>query len=253
VCAGIDLPDDFRNHESFFLDSIIPNGLSSHYMKVKMLKIAALGFMMMSSSFGATVSINFNGDFDTYVPQNFANSLGVPSNGMVWGILVDGSSNGLNPLYDNFAKVAGQSHVLTQAGTATDDVIYFAQSLTASTFGSTEGDLTTPGGDGGIYNITGITTDVNGVNTGDKFYVVWFDGQKGGLLGDASFIIPANGASVDLTAPFAGVDPIRTAGLYYIGTSGVPIGPSPFNPLPEPSVMLFGAIGVFGFLRRRRI
>jgi hypothetical protein len=227
-------------------------------MKSKVATIAALAVMAMGSAFGATVSINFNGDFDTFVPQNFANAAGTVSNGLIWGIVVDGGGNGLittpSLRYDQVAKAAGQSYVLSVAGAATDDVLYIAQGLTANTSGSTEGDFSTPGGNGGIYGITGVTTDLNGVATGDKFYVVWFDtaGGVAGTLTDASFLIPANGASVDLTAPFAGVDPIRTAGLAYVGTSGTSTGAG-IAFVPEPSTALLGAIGALGLLRRRRI
>jgi MYXO-CTERM domain-containing protein len=218
-------------------------------------KITIIGSLLLAASFsfGAAVSINFSNDFDTGVPQGLSNTLGVPTNGLVWGIVVDGFGNGLTGFYNVPNFTAGSSTVLSSVNgnVATDDVLYISTSgLTADTSSGTEGDGVTHGGVGGIYDIVGIDLS-NGVGTGDKFYIVWFDGCSVGTLTDPSFIIPAAGASVALADPFVGIDPNRTAGLAYVGTSGTSTGPG-FSFCPEPSSALLGAIGALGLLRRRR-
>jgi hypothetical protein len=218
-------------------------------------KIATIGSLLLAASFsfGATVSINFSNDFDTGVPQGLSNQLGVPTNGLVWGIVVDGSGNGLSTAAYNVPDFTASSLTVLSlaAGGVTDDVLYISTSgLTANTSSGTEGDGLTTGGVGGIYDIVGVDLS-NGVGTGDKFYVVWFSGGVAGTLTDVSFVIPAAGASVALADPFVGVDPNRSAGLAYIGTSGTSTGAG-LTFAPEPSSALLGAIGALGLLRRRR-
>lgn len=219
----------------------------------------------------ATVSLNFNGAFDTFVPQGLSNKSGVATNGLIWGILVDGNNDGISTYnsilntgtkYDKLTGglVSGQ-YTLSVSNVATDDVLIIGATnfLTESTAGDQEGDFSTTGGTGGIYSIAGITYNQTpvagpgaGVGINDKFYVVWFDGLVGGTLTDASFSLPADGSSfVDFTAPFAGVDPNRTAGLAYIGTGGGSTGAG-IALVPEPSAVLLGALGALGLLRRRR-
>jgi hypothetical protein len=219
-------------------------------------KIATIGSLLLaaSCSYGA-VSINFNNEFDTGVPQGLSNQSGVATNGLVWGIVVDGSGNGLSTAsaYNVPSFVAGSSTILSLAAgnVATDDILYISTSgLTADTSGSTEGNGTTFGGVGGIYDLASLAL-TNGVGTGDKFYVVWFDGSKAGTLTDPSFVIPSDGFTVALADPFVGVDPNRSAGLAYIGTSGTSTGAG-LTFAPEPSSALLGAIGALGLLRRRR-
>lgn len=222
-------------------------------MKSKVTILGAL-FLAAGAACGA-VSINFSDDFAGGVPQGLSNIAGVPTNGLVWGIIVDGTGNGLVTTpgaYTVPSFAAGSSTVLgLAAGGNSDDVLYISTSgLTQSTAGNTEGDAVTPGGNGGIYDIAGVAL-ANGVGTGDKFYVVWFDGNIGGTLTDNSFLIPADGAAVALAEPFVGVDPNRSAGLAYVGTSGVSTGAG-VSFVPEPSAALLGAVGALGLLRRRR-
>jgi MYXO-CTERM domain-containing protein len=219
-------------------------------------KVTTLGvlFFAAGAAFG-TVSINFSDDFNSGVPQGLSNIAGVPTNGLTWGIIVDGVGNGLVTTpgaYNVPSFAAGSSTVLgLAAGGNSDDVLYISTSgPTASTAGNTEGDGTTKGGVGGIFDIVGIAL-ANGVGTGDKFYVVWFDGNVAGTLTDNSFVIPADSASVALADPFVGVDPNRSAGLAYVGTSGTSTGLG-VSFVPEPSAALLGAVGALGLLRRRR-
>lgn len=207
------------------------------------------------SAFG-TVALNFNAEFESGVPQNLSNSLGVPTNGMIWGVIIDGSGNGLvntsEGSYDAISLATGSNYILSVGSVATDDVLWTSMNLTADTSGSTEGDGLTPGGPGGIFDISGIAL-ANGVTTGDTFYVVWFDGTVGGILTDATFTIPSDGAALSYGEPFVGVDAIRSAGSSYVGTSGTPVAGGGIQFVPEPSAALLGAIGALGLLRRRRI
>jgi hypothetical protein len=226
-------------------------------MKSKVATLAAMA-LTAGSAFSA-VSLNFNAEFDTGVPQNLSNAAGVPTNGLIWGVLIDTTGNGLvTSNVNKYDKVLtnggnltlGSNYILNVAGLPTDDILYIATALTADTSGSTEGDALTTGGPGGIYDLNNIAF-ANGVGTGDKFYVVWFDGLQGGTLTDTSFTIPADGALLNYGEPFVGVDPNRNAGLAYVGTSGTSTGAG-IAFVPEPSAALLGAFGVLGLLRRRR-
>lgn len=222
--------------------------------KIVTLVISALA---ASAVFGS-VSLNFNAEFDTGVPQNLSNVSGTPSNGLIWGVLIDGLGNGLitsnSASYDMVAGgnlVLGGNYVLNVAGVPTDDVLWIATALTSNTSGSTEGNGTTTGGNGGIFDLNSIAL-ANGVGTGDKFFVVWFDGLVGGTLTDPVFTIPTDSFSSSYGEPFVGVDRNRSAGLAYNGTSGTSTGAG-IAFVPEPSSVLLGAIGALGLLRRRRI
>lgn len=232
-------------------------------MKSKIATIASLA-MAMGTSFGA-VSLNFSADFESGISQNLANIAGTQKNGLTWGVLVDGSGNGIinwnevtqvGTKYIAPTLVSGVfSYVLSTASGLTDDVLTFASSLTVDTSitGTTEGDNVTTGGPGGIYDINVALT--NGVGTGDLFYVVWFDNVKtgvGGVLADASFTIPTDTFAVNYGLPFVGVDPLRKAGSGYSGTSGTANSAGGIALVPEPSAALLGALGALGLLRRRR-
>lgn len=227
-------------------------------MKSKFATIITLAAAINAAT--AAVSLNFSADFESGISQNLATSAGVPSNGLKWGVLVDGTGNGISrsngttgTKYDVLpgGLVAGQ-YVLSIGGVDTDDILIIATTTTVDTSltGGVEGDGITGGGVGGIYDIN--VNLANGVTTGDAFYVVWFDGLRGGTLGDATFTIPSDTFAVNYGEPFVGVDPVRSAGLGYTGTSPTanPAGGIAF--VPEPSAALLGAIGAIGLLRRRR-
>lgn len=223
-------------------------------MKSKIATFVSLAAVMGVAS--GAVALNFSADFESGISQNLANVGGVPSNGLSWGVLVDGNGNGIVRSdvnkYDVLPSglVAGQ-YVLSIAGVPTDDVLIIATTTTVDTSltGGLEGDGVTGGGIGGIYDLT--VNLINGVTTGDTFFVVWFDGLVGGTLGDASFTVPTDTFAVNYGAPFVGVDPIRSAGSGYQGTSGVSTSAG-IAFVPEPSAALLGAIGALGLLRRRR-
>jgi hypothetical protein len=205
----------------------------------------------ISSTFG-TVSLNFNDAFVSGVPQGLSNAAGVATNGLVWGVLIDGAGNGLTKNYDFTTIAAGSNYILSSGSIATDDILWTSSSLTVNTIASTEGGGVITGGIGGFDDVTGIKLE-NGVSTGDKFYVVWFSNGIGGILSDTTFVIPAESSSIDYGAPFVGVDPNRLVGRSYTGTSGVSDGTGiTFSPVPEPSALILGALSGLALLRRRR-
>jgi hypothetical protein len=77
--------------------------------------------------------------------------------------------------------------------------------------------------------------------------IVWFDatalggtiqgGDKYGALPLPAFTIPADGAAVNFSSNFVGVEPVRMADMTFV---------------PETSTALLGALGALGLLRRRR-
>ncbi|WP_265594539.1 hypothetical protein [Haloferula sp. BvORR071] len=192
---------------------------------------------MLSPVRGA-VTIAFNAPFSGGMSSNLANSLGVVSNGMKWGIMVDTNANGFLSVYDFVPLVQGASISLTtNGGEATGDRLILALDLTSdSSQGgqALEGDFLTPGGNGGVSGISFALS--NGLAAGQSFFLVWFDGtfERSGFLGSPQFVIPADGQTVTYAQVFEGLDPIRPASF------------------PEPSSALLGLLGAFGLWRRRR-
>lgn len=224
-------------------------------MKSKTAIFAAL--IALTGSALGSVTINFS-SFDAQVAQNFANSGGVATDGMFYGIIVDGNGDGFSSSYAavNLA-LSGQYLLTTTSGGATGDVMILSGFLTGDTSGYVDIDGNA-GGTGGLFDVADIPfgTGVGaGIGLGDAFRVVWFspgNSESAGYLADASFTMPADGGLVDITAPFAGTDPIRSAGLGYTGTSGTPTDLQGITFVPEPSSALLGAVGALGLLRRRR-
>lgn len=225
-------------------------------MKFKIATVAA--FCSLFATAFCSTTLLFNNEFDTYVPQNLANTSGVATNGMIWGVIIDSSNNGITRRdvgsYDSFSLTAGASFALGYLGSATDDILVTSSQSTVDTSLSLEGPgYTISGGTGGIFNLS--ITYSGTITTGDTFYLVWFDGLLGGVLSDASFVLPADtGATLDVSSPFAGVDPIRNASNSYSGTSGTPTGLFGIQiaAVPEPSTVFLAALGSLAFLRRRR-
>lgn len=223
-------------------------------MKVKNRLVVLLGLIAGVSSLQASVTISFNSPFVGGMSGGFANTGGVVTNGMHWGIFIDGSNNGLvdyAPITPSVNAIVNLVNATTSI--ATDDWMYFAGDLTAdSSQGGvlSEGDFVTPGANGGVSTFINLNL-VSPALAGKAFSLFWLEGGKAGLLSDAQFILPPDGSTVTFDNPFVGVDPVRTAGLAYSGTSGTSTGPA-VNFVPEPSAALLGAIGALGLLRRRR-
>lgn len=221
-----------------------------------------IGVMFNYQSLQATVTLAFNGDSSSGLIAGLANSAGVATNGMRWGIVVSTSNTsfeGMNATgYDPFGPGPTTAGFLNFGGSASDDY-YIPGGLTLDTSTWDEGNFTFKGGAGGIGNdITGIalTGDASGVGlgagitTGDKFALIWFsentsgNGSNYGMLSIPQFLIPSNGAFEDsYLSAFEGNDPIRAASFTFGGASVV----------PEPSRLMLLGLGFFGlFFRRRR-
>ncbi len=165
-----------------------------------------------------TATLQFSAPYSEGIASNFANSSGVVTNGMRWGIIVDTGNNGFANSatnYDAFAPGVVTAGFLSVGGTATDDY-YIPGGLTEDGSGALEGDFTTPGGPGAIGEDLVITL-TGGVSMGKPFAVVWFsnntsaDGSRYGFLADGSFVLPADSSIGSFSSFFAGVDPIRSA------------------------------------------
>jgi hypothetical protein len=218
---------------------------------------AILAGILFTSSAEATVTLQFNGSFNTGILSNLANAAGTVSNGMRWGIVVstsDATFAGSGANYDAYNAGVTTEGFLSFGGLATDDY-FIPGTLTADSSGLMEGDFSTPGANGSIVNdmagvaLTGDLAGLGlgaGITTGDRFALIWFsdntslDGSNYGFLTDPSFTIPSNGALQDYGAAFAGADPTRLAS-------------NTFGTVPEPSRMMLLGFGLVGlFFRRRR-
>jgi len=179
---------------------------------------------------------------------NFANSSGVATNGMLWGVVIDSSGNGFSSTaYDSFNS--NSSGFLSTGGSATDDYYFFTNTSTQSAglpfFSGVEA------GNGAITTANNVPTTgdgVSGVASGDAFALIWFEsstannGNRYGMFTNPAFTLQASGI-VNYSAVFTGSDPIRSANLT-IGGAG---------PIPEPSRVMLLGFGLAGlFFRRRR-
>lgn len=195
----------------------------------------------------------------------FANSSGTPTDGMRWGLVFDTTGNGFNGftgngtapvhatngVYDVIGDQAASGFLLSNS-VATDDYYWVPTNTTLLTQTLTLAG-TDPGGAGGILTAQGapVGSDVlpSGLNTGDKFAIIWFNpfpgvGDSYGLFTDASFLLPGSGAGpFPFNTPFTGsvADPAKPANLQFGGAV-----------IPEPSRVAFFALGLLGFLARRR-
>ncbi|MEP2777609.1 MAG: PEP-CTERM sorting domain-containing protein [Luteolibacter sp.] len=196
---------------------------------------------------GATVTLTFNSPFSQTggVASGFANAASTPMNGLVWGVIVDTDNTGFYTSYDAFTPALNTVTVLGNMGFATTNVLITSQVGTTNLAGQFEFDgsfnQVNEGGDGGLSGVSDIAVDgTNGVNTGDKFRLVWFDpsGNSAGFIDDGSFILPADTSATDYSAIFRGPDAAKPA-------TGIAI-------VPEPSTLLLSAFGALALLRRKR-
>lgn len=204
---------------------------------------SVLGLTATSSL--ATVTLQFS---QTGVARatGFANQAGAATNGMNWGVVIDSTGNGFSGGYDVFSSTA--SGFLSVGSVATDDY-YVTTGLLTSTQSATGTD---PGGVGGITSLANIfATYPTGVNAGDAFRIVWFDGTPTagsyyGMMSDAGFVLPSDGNTTSFASIFnngTSADPLKPANLQFPGAA----------PVPEPSRMMLLGFGLIGlFFRRRR-
>ena len=215
----------------------------------------AAAFVLSANSVVAGITIQFSEPYVGGIPSNLANSSGAVTNGMRWGIVVDTNGNGFSGLgtsYDAYVAGSNTAGFLNDGGAVTDD--YFIPgtlTLDASSLGLLEGDSTLPGNGSIVDDLTiASALPFNGISTGDSFALIWFGsagngsaaGDRYGFLGDPSFTIPVDGQAVSASTPFVGTDPVRTASNTFQNPSLV----------PEPSRVMFLALGGLGLLMRRR-
>ena len=208
------------------------------------------------SQAAASVAITFSNSVSN-VLSGFANSAGVATNGMLYGIVVDTGGNGFNAgAYTAFDPTLGG--FLSTLGGATDDYFWSAAggntNDTGFTFDSTLdalGDVFQEagggvGGPGTVLDILNVPFGgLTGISTGDAFQIIWFQsntadaGDRYGMFSHVSFVIPGDGATLNLESNFGTTDPIKPANLT-------------IQAIPEPSRAVLLGLGVLGIVFRRR-
>lgn len=181
-------------------------------------------------------------------------------NRLVWGILVDGGRDGFdgasatNPYAGGFSLAANTAGLALNLhnSTATDDVLYIASAVMASSTAALANEG--PAGINRILTFTGLNFNATlGSGEADPYAIIWFDalalsgtannGMKYGIfqLPAAINTLPPDGTNASTyPSQFAGVDSSKTMD-FTLGT-----------PIPETSTSLLGAIGALALLRRRR-
>lgn len=199
----------------------------------------------------ATVTLHFNDAYTTGLPNNLANDVGTVSNGMRWGIVVsttDASFAGGGTSYDAYTAGSATAGFLSHNGAITDDY-YIPGTLTADGSFLAFGDGGTTAGGGSVVDDLSVSL-TNGVSVNDLFSLIWFGsagngsavGDKYGLFTSPSFVMGSDGTDPVYGAPFEGNDPVRTASNTFQSPTLA----------PEPSRVLFLALGGIGLLMRRR-
>lgn len=199
---------------------------------------------LSGGSANAATTIQFYEPYFGGIADNLANSAGVATNGMRWGIIVDTTGNGFSSTYSAYASGTATAGFFNSNGTATDDY-YIPGALTVNGSVFPASDNGTTPGDGSILDDLAVNY-LNGVSSNDKFALIWFNDNTSannsqyGFFTDASFVLPADtGATAGFTGPFAGTDPIRSAS-------------NTFQAVPEPSRLIVLGFGVVGLIVRRR-
>lgn len=220
-------------------------------------RFASLLFALgLTSAAHATVTLVFSQPYAGGIASNFANASSTARDNMRWGIVVDTGNNGFSnsgTSYDAYLAGVTTAGFFSANGSTTDDY-FIPGGLTADSSAYQEGDNSTFGAHGTIYNTSAIplasASDPGGVvSSGQKFALVWFStdssaaGDKYGFFTDATFTLPVNtttGGGYD--AVFTGTDPIRSATSTFASLA----------PVPEPSRALLLAVGALGVAGRRR-
>jgi hypothetical protein len=210
-------------------------------------RIALLAFLVGSAQATVTLQFSQGGKGAT----GFANSSGVVTNGMSWGIIVDTSGNGFSATaYDLFTTGANTNQILSAGGMAPEDY-YVASGLQTQTIGAPFF-AGVEAGSGAITSIANVPFgSISGlsIDQNDKYQIVWFEttpatsGARYGVFSDVGLVIPADGGTTSFSSVFTGADPVRTANLT-IGSGGAPI--------PEPSRTLLTGIGAIALIARRK-
>jgi hypothetical protein len=214
-----------------------------------MIRSIILSCVLLNGSLFAATTLQFSVPFSGFIASNFADQFGNtnPSTPLQWGIVIDTGGNGFSGLgqaYTEYAFGPSTSGFLQFGGVASDDFFLSSGSVLGDTSALLETGGTTQGGPGSLGNI--IVNYTGGIAPGQSYGIIWFSTNSTGANDFYGFlnmgaVLPAdNIAAFDASAPFAGVDPIRSATFQ-------------FQAIPEPSrFLLIGFAGLLGLLRRRR-
>jgi hypothetical protein len=210
---------------------------------------AGAAFLAASALFGQTVTITMN--------TQLANAAGTPTNGMLYGIVVDTLGNGFDPgltggaagpgIGEQMIGIGANFALLDAAGVPTDDIVYVAGNVTVNQ------PVPPPGMDGMATTVAAIPMNGNpgamGVDAGQQWGAIWFPtlGAGGGMItqagGDtAGFntdglnVIPPAGSTVTQDNMVDGVS-----------------GDIPTVPEPSTYAAIFGLVVLgLAYLRRRK-
>jgi len=233
-----------------------PPSSRSHTIAACLCVAAAVG---LPSATYATIVLSFSSP-PQGLATNWANGAGEGGKHLVWGVIVDRNCDGLATTYlpagVNFVtaganNTSGQS-LLDGSGSLTDDLLFVSPAAM----------VTIPaafvGVDGSVSGLnmlpsSGVMPYLQGINTGDPFYVVWFDTEMGssgaapsgvpqagdafGIFSHPDLLIPSDGSNQPYYFTFAGADPLRTMTHAWA---------------PEPSSAGLGLLGAALLMRRQR-
>ncbi len=221
-------------------------------MKTPAIKILAAAAALFLGTTGAqaTVTLVF-GTTTTYASNWGDNQAGTGNSKLVWGILIDTSGNGFLPAFDGYSYTglnltAGVYQPMNNNinEQATDDLLFLSPALMTTVPNPLDSGVV---GQNRITGISGVPIGINGVDSGDRFAIVWFDrtsltgtsmiGIHFGIFENAAFTMPADSSTFPYNSVFTGADALK---------------PMTGRIAPEPSTLLLSALGALALIRRRR-